>query len=37
MTLLLKDMPSLFNQIKDNVKSFIQLNIDYVKGEVFCC
>jgi len=38
MTLLLKDMPGLFNQIKENVYSFIQLNIDYkkkVKGEVF--
>tara|TARA_Y100001936_G_C16034063_1_gene647400 strand:+ start:66 stop:1598 length:1533 start_codon:yes stop_codon:yes gene_type:complete len=38
MTLLLKDMPGLFNQIKENVHSFIQLNIDYkkkVKGEVF--
>ena len=38
MTLLLEDMPGLFNQIKENVYSFIQLNIDYkkkVKGEVF--
>ena len=31
MTLLLKDMPGLFNQIKKNVHSFIQLNIDYKK------
>ena len=31
MTLLLKDMPGLFNQIKENVHSFIQLNIDYKK------
>ena len=38
MTLLFKDMPGLFNQVKENVKSFMQLNIDYkkkIKGEFF--
>jgi len=38
LNLLFKDLPDLFEKIKDNVKIFMQANIDFkkkIKGEVF--
>ena len=38
LTMIVKDIPDLFSKTKENVKSFIRLNLDYkkkIKGEIF--